>query len=201
MSDQDSATIRPLAGFGDLHSLPSGAQRRGEPAWAEFERIVADERDRVARLASRLLGWRSDVDDVVQDVFLRAWRGWSGFRQESSVKTWLTRITINACRARLRAWSAWLRVFSPADAEEPIRSAAAQDGTGMHAESLRRVRDGVRALPRKLREVIVLRYLEDYPIAQIAAVLGVSEGAVEVRLHRARARLRDALGALWEQER
>lgn len=200
MSDQDSATIRPLAGLGDSRSSPGVVGRR-EIAWAEFERLVADEREHVARLASRLLGWRGDVEDVVQDVFLKAWRGWSGFRKESSVRTWLTRITINACRARLRAWKGWLRVFSPANPDEPPRARPEARESGLDEDSLRRVRAGVRALPLKLREAVVLRYLEDLPIAEIATVLGVSEGAVEVRLHRARERLRTTLGAIWEQGR
>ena len=58
------------------------------------------------------------------------------------------------------------------------------------------VRDAIRALPMKLREVIVLRYLQEMPVADVAATLELSESAVLVRLHRARQRLRQRLEPL-----
>src|SRR5271170_6602683 len=67
-----------------------------------FEQFVALYQPRVARLAQRLLGWNADVDDVVQDVFLAAWRKIGSFRRGSSLWTWLTVITLNQCRSRIR---------------------------------------------------------------------------------------------------
>ena len=92
---------------------------------------------RVKQLAQRLLGWRGDVEDVVQEVFVAALDGRESFRGSSNVETWLTRIAVNKCRAHLRkAWvrrrlfQAWAerqteRAVTPADRqaiadEEPI---------------------------------------------------------------------------------
>src|SRR5436309_10019806 len=69
---------------------------------ASFEQAVALYQAKVARLASRLLGWRADVDDVVQDVFLTALSKAHTFRGDASLWTWLTAITVNRCRSQQR---------------------------------------------------------------------------------------------------
>jgi len=157
-----------------------------------FERIVVAHHERVARLAYRLLGWREDVDDVVQDVFLAALKRLNRFRGEASLATWLTTITLNTCRAyrrkhllRLRWW-----MSATATAQQSVK-AEFDDETG------ERVRQAVRALPANFREVIVLFYLEDWSGREIAKLLEISENAVDVRLHRARERLRITLKD-WE---
>ena len=67
-----------------------------------FEQWVEAYQPRVARLAQRLLGWRADVDDVAQDVFLAALKHLPNFRNDATPWTWLAAITINCCRERMR---------------------------------------------------------------------------------------------------
>src|SRR5262245_50155020 len=75
----------------------------GPSSGLTFEQLVAQHQSRVARLAQRLLGWRdADVQDVVQEVFVCAWAHLASFRGESSIETWLTRLTINQCRSHRR---------------------------------------------------------------------------------------------------
>src|SRR5262245_61165392 len=74
---------------------------------AAFDQLVTVHQDGIARLVHRLLGWPSDVDDVVQDVFVDALRNLNRFDGRSSVLTWLTRLTINRCRTHQRRQ--WLR--------------------------------------------------------------------------------------------
>src|SRR4051794_19333343 len=80
----------------------SVAQRFAAGDTAAFTQVVALYQTRVARLASRLLGWSGDVDDVVQDVFLAALTKAGTFRGEASLWTWLTTLTLNQCRTRQR---------------------------------------------------------------------------------------------------
>ncbi len=156
-----------------------------------FDRIVERHHERVARLAYRLLGWRGDVDDVVQDVFLAALKQLRRFRGESSLSTWLTTITINTCRTHRRKQLLRLRWWTARrDAGEPMRGAPADPFRDEASEEVRRA---VQALPARDREVIVLFYLEDKPTAEIAKLLNVSANAVDIRLHRARERLRPML--------
>jgi len=168
------------------------------PLSASFEQLVAEHRTRVTRLCYRLLGWREDVEDVVQEVFLAALKGLPRFRGESEVSTWLTRITVNACRSHLRKRRPWLRLFAKRheDFEPPLDRSP--EGELVERERFARVRAAIRGLPVKYREVVVLRYLEELPVSDIGAVLGIGKNAVEVRLNRARTWLKEELAEMAE---
>ena len=163
-----------------------------------FEQLVAAHEGRVRRLAHRLLGWRdgsSDMDDVVQDVFLAAMKNLPRFRGEASIGTWLTRMTINRCRTHRRKQFLklrWLGKQSVSD-ETPPTSYLAADETSA------KVRAAVQQLSPSYREVIVLLYLEELSVSEIAMLLGISRAAVDVRVHRARVRLKEKLTGLMDE--
>jgi RNA polymerase sigma-70 factor (ECF subfamily) len=167
-----------------------------------FEQLVERQQANVARLARRLLGWSADagdVDDVVQDVFLAVLKHLKDFRGQSSVSTWVTRITINACRAHRRKRVIRLAFLKRWMTDAPTSQEAESDH-GERDETNQRVRQAVAGLPNRYREVIVLRYLQGMDVDAIAEVLGVGRNAIEVRLHRARAMLKDELGPLMDVE-
>ena len=171
------------------HSLPS------------FDAVVRQHSGRIGALCYRLLGWRADVDDVVQDVFLAAYQALPEFRGQSRVSTWLTTIAINACRNHLRKRKRWVQWFrSQARGAEPILIPVAGKAL-TDCETHAQVREFVRQLPEMYREVVVLRYLEEMGIAEIATVLDLAKNTVEVRLSRARVMLRETLGPLMERDR
>ena len=163
----------------------------------DFDQFVARHHVQVARLAHRLLGWRDRdaVDDVVQEVFLIALTRLKDFRGDSSLATWLMGITVNQCRAHRRRSALrlrWLRqMWSRPDTNH--QPATAADGD----ETSRQVREAVADLPTRDREVIVLFYLEDFSVPQIAQLLGAKNNTIEVRLHRARRRLKTKLAGLF----
>ncbi len=162
-----------------------------------FDAVVALYRARVARLAHRLLGWSGDPEDVVQEVFLAVLRKSGGFRGRSSLWTWLATITVNRCRRQLRRRALWRRfVFKSRDA---ALEAAAADRGALEIETARRVREAVAALPAADREVIVLYYLEECPVLEMSELLGVTANALQVRLHRARAKLGAALADFMQE--
>ena len=163
-----------------------------------LERVIELYQPRVARLAHRLLGWRGDLDDVVQDVFLAVLQKVSGFRGNSSLWTWLTVITLNRCRTHHRRGKIWRRVKWALSAGRSSDSAPADQDT-LADEVALEVRAAVAALPPRDREVIVLFYLEHKPAAQIAEILGASLNAIEVRLHRARTKLRVLLQGMMKE--
>jgi RNA polymerase sigma-70 factor (ECF subfamily) len=157
------------------------------PGGSAFETLVLSQQAYVARLAHRLLAWDADVADVVQDVFLAAYRHWPAFRRDAKVTTWLTSITLNACRSHRRRL--WLRLRWPTgggESAEPVWLT----GPEQTRERVAAVQNAVRALPQRYREVIVLRYLEGWSIDEIAAVLGRSRAAVDGQLSRGRTLLR-----------
>jgi len=178
---------------------PTTALDGARAAPPAFEALVAAERDRIARLVFRLLGWSSDAEDVVQEVFLAALRNLRRFRGESAVSTWLVRIAINKCRSQTRSLRVRIRALADAARRVRGRSVAGPDERAMRLEVIERVRRAIRALPARDREAIVLRYLEGLTPEETASVLGIRRAAADVRLHRARRRLRDALGDLMEE--
>ncbi len=163
---------------------------------AEFERLVRLHQPRVTRLAGRLMGWPADVRDVVQEVFLSAWKGIGGFQGKSGIETWLTRITINTCRTDRRRRILRLRFRRRHSAECSPAYTSASDRSAVDRETFMRVRLAVQALSPRYREVVVLRYLEEVPIAEIGPLLGITRNAVEVRLNRARGKLKHTLSDL-----
>jgi RNA polymerase sigma-70 factor (ECF subfamily) len=178
--------------------LPSAAHeiersRLAADAARAFDRVVVAEQAYVARLVGRLLGWRTDVDDVVQDVFVSALAAWPKFRGECAARTWLARIAINRCRSYQRrrlvglGLVARLRERFSGHAPTPATNPIERD------EECEKVRGAMSRLRPRDREVLVLHYLEELPAAEVATLLGLSRGTVEVRLTRARCRLKKIL--------
>jgi RNA polymerase sigma-70 factor (ECF subfamily) len=129
----------------------------------------------VLRRARQLVG-DDAAEDIVHEVFIRASRSWLGFRGQSSVTTWLYRITTNQCLNHIRDESArrnrTARLSPPAaGAREPLE---AEDRLGV-AQLLRQ-------LPETLREVAVYYYVDQMDQREIAALTGVSERTVRNRL-------------------
>jgi RNA polymerase sigma-70 factor (ECF subfamily) len=181
-------------GSGEAIALPNET-RNPEAAPSGFDRLVAEHQQRVTRLVYRLLGWRGEVEDIVQDVFLAAFKRRETFRDESSQWTWLAAIAINRCRTYRRRKLLefrWLKRARP-------NSAVERNPNLERDETAQRVRQAVAALPDRDREVIVLYYLEDWSVADISRATGISAGTIDVRLHRAREKLRKSLGGLREQ--
>jgi len=165
-----------------------------------FDRLVERYSSDIAALANRLLGWPGEVEDVTQDVFLAAFLGLKKFRCECSLKTWLFTITLNKCRSYRYKRMLHRRRISEAADKAFLASAGTADKAPMNSETFECVRRAVQALPAKYREPVVLRYLQELPTDQISRILGISKNALQVRLNRARARLREGLDELTREK-
>jgi RNA polymerase sigma factor (sigma-70 family) len=145
----------------------------------------------LGRLASSYAGSTGERDDLLQEIALALWQALPRFRGESSERTFLFRIAHNHCInhivRRRPAESLQQLELDPPDDTKPIEQllSAAQESARLVA--------AVRQLPLIQREVVVLA-LEDMDYAEIAAVLGISETNVGVRLNRARTSLRTMMG-------
>ena len=164
-----------------------------------FDRIVEQYSSDIAALANRLLGWSGEVEDVTQDIFLAAFLGLKKFRCESSIKTWLFTITVNKCRSYRYKRVLQKRRIKQAANIAVSTSAGTADSKPMETETFERIRRTVEALPAKYREPVVLRYLQELPTEQISQILGISKNALQVRLNRARTRLRENLAELIKE--
>lgn len=151
------------------------AARVGE-SWA-LERLYSFYQPQLYALCHRLLGRSEDAQDAMQTAFIRAFRELHRFRGDSSLKTWLYRIAVNESVGMLR------KRRDASELEED--SARIGDGSGVVVEQLA-VRAALARTCSAHRTVLVLRFWEGLSYDEMAVVLGLSVGAVKMRLHRAR---------------
>ena len=185
--------------MGAVINLPAVDMRALVDAARKGDRVALDELVRATyggtfTLAYRLTGNEDDARDVVQDAYLRAYKGLRRFRGDAQFTTWLYRITAN-CSANLVAKRARNRTEALSD-DEPLADLRPEVNPEQRmSEEVDRaqVAAALACLPWRLRQVMVLRDIYDLPHGSIAKELGISEAAAKVRLHRARRRLRELL--------
>ena len=141
----------------------------------------------------------ADAEDAAQETFITAHRALAGFRGRSSLKTWLTSIAVNACRARLRKRRTRQSLQSALQVLHRSMRLASPEETALQNEAHRRLWRAVDSLDEKHRLPVILRYVHELSVAEIAASLGTNEGTVHSRLHYARKELLDQLGP-WQEE-
>ncbi|MFA9431040.1 RNA polymerase sigma factor [Egicoccus sp. AB-alg2] len=146
----------------------------------------------------RLLGDPADAADATQEVYLRVTRSVLGFRAESAFGTWLHRVALNVCATmlrrrgdgRARGQVAGSSAFAP---DEHVHDQVDTADAVADRDHARRVAAAIERLPPAARDVVVLRDVHGLSTKEAAGLLGLSESAVKVRLHRAHARLRALL--------
>lgn len=183
----------------ELAELVAAAKEGDRPA---FDALVRATYAETYTLAFRLTGNEEDARDVVQDVYLRAYKGLKRFRGDAQFTTWLYRITANCANThagrRARHRHDELRDDAPIADRHHDRDPEARTD---NRELRERLQEALADLPPKLRAVVVLRDIYDLPHEAIAKELGITESAAKVRLHRARRRLREDLFPMPDEER
>lgn len=177
------------------------AVQRGEPG--AMEALIEATYAHVHRKCLRLLGNPADAADATQEVFLRVMRSVFGFRGEAAFSTWLHRVTVNVCATALRrrgdasarGLAAGHVAFAVPDAVADVDADDDVEEGVVRDERAGALTAAMATLSDDDRAVIVLRDIEGLSTKETATVLGISESAAKVRLHRAHARLREAVVA------
>jgi len=197
MLKRDRPTMRERALRGALFECPGGSlgsARAAVPLRSDrfLEQAMEQWGDAVLRLALSQMRNRADAEDAFQDVFLRLLKDQTSFTSDEHLKAWLLRTTLNRCHDLQRRGRH--RAAEPLTACEPSEEDAALEAL-LGSE----VWEAVGALPADLRACIHLFYVEGYPTADIARLLGCEPATVRTRLHRARQALRTQLETLRRQ--
>ena len=150
---------------------------------SSFADEVAAARPHVLAVVRRLAG--EDAEDVVQEAILRAFLSLSSLRDPDRFEAWLCGIGLNVAKMRLRR----------AATEARLLGGSIPTYVDADRELLDAVRDAVRLLPTAQRDAVLLHYVDGLSCDEVASLVGSTPGAVRVRLHRARAQLRDELAA------
>lgn len=167
-----------------------------------FEQLVRRHEQRVFRLLLRMMGSREEAEDVAQETFLSLHRHGKRFRGDSRFSTFVYRVAANAALnrrrtlGRSRARIDKLAVRQAAGDDLPSSPRDPEDATAGR-EVTDQVREALQKLSPSLRMPVVLYDIEGLAYAEIAKVLGVAEGTVKSRIHRARRALREQLQGLW----
>jgi RNA polymerase sigma-70 factor (ECF subfamily) len=189
------------SGPDDDAALVSSAQTGDLQA---FERLVTKHQKKMLNIAYRLIGDYDDACEVVQDAFVSAYRNIKTFRGDAKFTTWLTTITLNLSKNRLKQVRS-RQSHEAYSLNDPIQT---DDGTmtidppskepsvldRMETRDIRtRVQDCIQALDADFRAVLVLRDMQEFSYEEIGHMLNVREGTVKSRLFRARDMVKDCL--------
>lgn len=191
-------TGRPLTDVRDESQLVDRFLSGDNEAFAE---LIKPHAGGLYRVALAILKDNSDAQEAVQDAVLKAMTHLATFRRESKFSTWITQITINEARMKLRKTRRHLyrSIDEDVEAEGQYRPRDLADWREIPSESLERaelretLKRALDALTPSAREVILLRDVQNFSTSETAKILGISLVAVKSRLLRARMQIRDAL--------
>ena len=147
----------------------------------QMKEVIQTYGDLLYRTGYVLLGNPHDVQDILQEVFIKYMEKAPSFRDREHEKAWLLRVTVNTCKDCLR----FQKRHTCSNLEELENMCAAPTDTNLLKDVL--------ALPLKYKTVLLLHYVEGYQIGESARITGLSENAVKKRLQRGREALRRQL--------
>ena len=183
--------------------LVERAQRGDKTA---FELLVAKYQRKLVRLLSRFIRDPTEVEDVAQEAFIKAYRALPSFRGDSAFYTWLYRIGINTAKNYLVALGRRAPTTTEFDSEEAenfedgdqLRDVNTPENELMSKQIAQTVNDTMEQLPEELRTAIVLREIDGLSYEEIASVMNCPIGTVRSRIFRARETIADRLRPLLE---
>ncbi|MEO5707708.1 MAG: RNA polymerase sigma factor [Alteraurantiacibacter sp.] len=175
---------------GELAALAIGGRQ------IAYGELMRRHREAIFRFARAHTANDDAALDIVQQTFIAAFAALKRYDQSRPLRHWLTRIALNKCRdwARRRKVRALFSFAAPLElAPDPTDPAADVEREASDRQELARVLAAMTGVPAKLRDVLVLRTVEGFSQAETAVLLGITEKAVETRLHRARNKLQELL--------
>lgn len=157
-----------------------------------LEKAMKEYGDQLARLAYAYVKEEEIAKDLVQNTFIKCYTKITSFRHESTIKTWLYRITINECKDYLKSWSykkSRMMEFYYGNKS----SAISTEEEALKKWEIGRVKNSIFTLPPKYREIIFLYYYEELTMEEIADLLGLPLSTVKSRITRGRVRLKQEM--------
>lgn len=149
---------------------------------------------RLRQTIGRLLAWSSDVDDVLQEVLVLAWRRIDTFHGTGSLEDWLVSMAFHRCRDHQRSlrrrWTHWLRYADRSSVPSNQSPSTHNSNLPTETAAWQKLQHAMQHLSASDRELLVMLYLEAWSHQQLADHLGISIATLQVRLHRARSRLK-----------
>ncbi len=163
---------------------------------AQFAAAIGQHRDALYRVCCAYVRDEADRQDIFQEVLIHVWKSLDAFRGQSNLGTWLYRVTVNTCLGWLRREKRRSQVLERAGEEQQaVEANLTEPPVPGGEDELQQLYARIAELP-PVDRLLVSLYLEEMNTAQMAEVLGISEGNVRVKLHRIKNQLRET----WEKE-
>ncbi len=156
-----------------------------------IERLIDEYGQDVYKIAYLYVKDKQLAEDVFQEVFYKVMKNHHRFRQESSEKTWITRITINTCKDLLR--SSWFRRVKLTENYEETAHHAQMPVDLTKKEEQQALYDAIYKLLPKYKEILILYYFKEYTYTEISEILSIPQGTVQSRLSRAKSKLKQVM--------
>lgn len=161
--------------------------------------LIQKYNQRLYRIARAIVGKDADLEDIMQETYIKAYQNLAQFRKESQFSTWLIRILINNANATLSMKRQDLSSI-PLDTEDIIDHHKSPDLTLTNKELKIILEKAIDHLPENLRSVFVMREIEQLSVHETALNLGISEENVKTRLHRAKSSLKEELYSKFKMD-
>jgi RNA polymerase sigma-70 factor (ECF subfamily) len=181
------------SGFVDDRELVSRAQREDKEA---FEELIRRHQQRVFAVAARILRKREDIEDISQQVFVKAYFSLKRFDQRAAFSTWLYKITVNECWDLLRKKKVRPLLYEADLSEEQTQQVTAADGARSTEPDIlerlaarERVEQLLGGLDERDRLMLILKEVEGLSIEEIGETMEINANTVKVRLFRARRKI------------
>jgi RNA polymerase sigma-70 factor (ECF subfamily) len=163
---------------------------------AQFAAAVEQHRDALYRVCCAYARDEADRQDIYQEVLIHLWKSLDTFRGQSNVGTWMYRVAVNTCLGWLRREKRRYQMLERARQEHPfVTTSREQIFARPAADDVQQLYARIACLA-PVDRLLVSLYLEEMDSAEMASVLGISEGNVRVKLHRIKNQLRE----MWEKE-
>jgi len=182
---QDDSILLKKARKGDIRS---------------FEELIMPFEKKVYNIAYRMMGNAEDAMDIAQEVFIKIYKNLSGFKAQSSLSTWIYRITVNTCMDEIRRQKSKHTASLDAMVESGIPfSAKDKSDLGLPEKSFEKkeqrmvIENAISQLSEEYRVAVILRDIQGFSYEEIAEILQCSLGTVKSRLNRGRKELRERL--------
>ena len=198
---------RKTVKFPDLDALLMLKFKEGDIE--SFEKLMEKYQKLVINTAYRLIGDKTEAEDIAQEVFLNIYSHSWRYKPQARFSTWLFKITRNICLNRLR----WKRRHPTVSLDSPIKTEngeiardipdkpqAAADAILGRKEIQALIKDAIDSLPLKQRMAVILAKYDNLPYQEIARIMGCSVIAIKLRLHRAKAALKERLTPYLEKK-
>ena len=166
-----------------------------------FEELIAPHEGRIYAIALRMMGNHEDAQDCAQDAMIHIYRSLGSFRGQSTLSTWVYRVTTNTCLDELRRRKSRRQTSLESLVEEGWSPTDAGDTPEMHAlqtEKQSALNAAIQSLPPDMRAAIVLRDIKGFSYDEIAEILDANVGTIKSRISRGREKLREIIVAQRE---